>query len=135
MILTLQNTTSNPVIKTFVHSMIVVAFGALISLATYAENLSERPMYVQEYADLDIEFWTEMKPRWNTKIKYHNRKPVLLVSTPPKVYPPMNMTVTSFPGMAFTHEEFDIAYEYFLCLLYTSPSPRDATLSRMPSSA
>ena len=25
--------------------------------------------------------------------------------------------------------------EYWLCLLYTSPSPRDATLSRMPSSA
>ena len=25
--------------------------------------------------------------------------------------------------------------EYIFCLLYTSPSPRDATLSRMPSSA
>ena len=25
--------------------------------------------------------------------------------------------------------------EYYSCLLYTSPSPRDATLSRMPSSA
>ena len=25
--------------------------------------------------------------------------------------------------------------EVFTCLLYTSPSPRDATLSRMPSSA
>ena len=25
--------------------------------------------------------------------------------------------------------------ELFICLLYTSPSPRDATLSRMPSSA
>ena len=24
---------------------------------------------------------------------------------------------------------------YWVCLLYTSPSPRDATLSRMPSSA
>ena len=24
---------------------------------------------------------------------------------------------------------------YYYCLLYTSPSPRDATLSRMPSSA
>ena len=24
---------------------------------------------------------------------------------------------------------------YYICLLYTSPSPRDATLSRMPSSA
>ena len=28
-----------------------------------------------------------------------------------------------------------IAEEQSLCLLYTSPSPRDATLSRMPSSA
>ena len=28
------------------------------------------------------------------------------------------------------HEE-----EHCICLLYTSPSPRDATLSRMPSSA
>ena len=25
--------------------------------------------------------------------------------------------------------------DYVTCLLYTSPSPRDATLSRMPSSA
>ena len=25
--------------------------------------------------------------------------------------------------------------DYVICLLYTSPSPRDATLSRMPSSA
>ena len=28
-----------------------------------------------------------------------------------------------------------VNYEYLFCLLYTSPSPRDATLSRMPSSA
>ena len=28
-----------------------------------------------------------------------------------------------------------IGYIYYACLLYTSPSPRDATLSRMPSSA
>ena len=27
------------------------------------------------------------------------------------------------------------SYEFTACLLYTSPSPRDATLSRMPSSA
>ena len=27
------------------------------------------------------------------------------------------------------------ASSYWICLLYTSPSPRDATLSRMPSSA
>ena len=29
----------------------------------------------------------------------------------------------------------DLSEQYGLCLLYTSPSPRDATLSRMPSSA
>ena len=29
----------------------------------------------------------------------------------------------------------DIGPGYYTCLLYTSPSPRDATLSRMPSSA
>ena len=35
-----------------------------------------------------------------------------------------------------TEEEETLSYdEYWHCLLYTSPSPRDATLSRMPSSA
>ena len=29
----------------------------------------------------------------------------------------------------------EIGYPLYICLLYTSPSPRDATLSRMPSSA
>ena len=28
-----------------------------------------------------------------------------------------------------------VIWSGFICLLYTSPSPRDATLSRMPSSA
>ena len=32
-----------------------------------------------------------------------------------------------FPGL--------VDMRVFVCLLYTSPSPRDATLSRMPSSA
>ena len=31
--------------------------------------------------------------------------------------------------------KLDQMKEYIVCLLYTSPSPRDATLSRMPSSA
>ena len=30
---------------------------------------------------------------------------------------------------------WDSLDDYLNCLLYTSPSPRDATLSRMPSSA
>ena len=33
------------------------------------------------------------------------------------------------------YSEWDFGIDQELCLLYTSPSPRDATLSRMPSSA
>ena len=33
------------------------------------------------------------------------------------------------------NKEVDEYYQVYTCLLYTSPSPRDATLSRMPSSA
>ena len=46
--------------------------------------------------------------------------------------PPINSyraPITSLPSIA------DLVEEVSPCLLYTSPSPRDATLSRMPSSA
>ena len=38
-------------------------------------------------------------------------------------------------GFAVNDFVVRMAYELGICLLYTSPSPRDATLSRMPSSA
>ena len=40
--------------------------------------------------------------------------------------------MNSFPGRIMHSHDFRDAED---CLLYTSPSPRDATLSRMPSSA
>ena len=47
----------------------------------------------------------------------------------------------NFPSQVVSDAE-KLSYDYGLkvakaidCLLYTSPSPRDATLSRMPSSA
>ena len=40
------------------------------------------------------------------------------------------------PGIWFNSAKFiDIEYQVYGCLLYTSPSPRDRTRSRMPSSA
>ena len=36
---------------------------------------------------------------------------------------------------ALAKEDYQQAVRLYYCLLYTSPSPRDATLSRMPSSA
>ena len=35
----------------------------------------------------------------------------------------------------FAFTDFDKCIKYEICLLYTSPSPRDRTRSRMPSSA
>ena len=37
--------------------------------------------------------------------------------------------------IASEKNKIELSAELFACLLYTSPSPRDATLSRMPSSA
>ena len=55
------------------------------------------------------------------------------------------VSAKSIPGRAFYFETYLPEYAamfdklpisaFTTCLLYTSPSPRDATLSRMPSSA
>ena len=42
--------------------------------------------------------------------------------------------VAGFPKRNYD-ETVDMVLRLGVCLLYTSPSPRDATLSRMPSSA
>ena len=50
-----------------------------------------------------------------------------------------NLDEDSSTGVVFSRNpengKRNIKGEYIICLLYTSPSPRDATLSRMPSSA
>ena len=38
-------------------------------------------------------------------------------------------------GEKFFHHGIDFKARYYICLLYTSPSPRDRSVSRMPSSA
>ena len=50
-----------------------------------------------------------------------------------KIHPDLDRSV--FIGYGAAKKLFDINEEPTTCLLYTSPSPRDATLSRMPSSA
>ena len=46
----------------------------------------------------------------------------------------LKVDVPNFPMEILYLRNSDIP-QYLDCLLYTSPSPRDATLSRMPSSA
>ena len=50
----------------------------------------------------------------------------------------MNIIVTGgagFIGSNFVFHMLNKYPDYRICLLYTSPSPRDGLLSRMPSSA
>ena len=67
-----------------------------------------------------------VKANWEPNIDYHeaHRRGIYVLS--------------AAPAMAPAVAEACIGYAISLsrnCLLYTSPSPRDATLSRMPSSA
>ena len=54
----------------------------------------------------------------------------------------LNFTETGYTAFGLTYEdtckmsqEDPEVTEFYACLLYTSPSPRDGLLSRMPSSA
>mgnify|MGYP003326148239 CR=1 FL=1 len=48
-------------------------------------------------------------------------------------YMPLSAGIESTAALVYAAKDPNL--HAFCCLLYTSPSPRDATLSRMPSSA
>ena len=84
----------------------------------------------------DLLLWTDNynQPRViNITRNYDPNSPdleeqLLVIKKPPVAAPSFELTNLS-------GEENFIEERFITCLLYTSPSPRDATLSRMPSSA
>ena len=52
-----------------------------------------------------------------------------------KLEPSLNLEASGLDSFARINLVLEIEEHFGFCLLYTSPSPRDATLSRMPSSA
>ena len=58
-------------------------------------------------------------------------------ATPMRYQKGAKLDLTKFVAVVETDDGLrgEYAPHYMACLLYTSPSPRDATLSRMPSSA
>ena len=66
----------------------------------------------------------------------HSAGPVSRVQAKLKpFFPTLEITVHAAAEWAENPSSLDAAKRDIFCLLYTSPSPRDATLSRMPSSA
>ena len=61
----------------------------------------------------------------------HNITTNLIISTDRRVY---HITLDS-PPYTKPNDQYNPQRQYTRCLLYTSPSPRDRTRSRMPSSA
>ena len=58
--------------------------------------------------------------------------PLVQLTAPPGVI----TDITDYQAqMRYTNADKVRFFQGYACLLYTSPSPRDATLSRMPSSA
>ena len=59
-------------------------------------------------------------------------KGIEVIALPPPIIMPRRKKINQFMRKEIAEHNLDYL---FSCLLYTSPSPRDATLSRMPSSA
>ena len=81
------------------------------------------------YDDLDLiynEIWTSLiRGKKDSKSEFHQ----CYVSTYSDDYPSLRTVV-------LRHANKDnLTISFHTCLLYTSPSPRDGLLSRMPSSA
>ena len=89
--------------------------------------------------------WQETTPRLKTILENTGIFSVEVSTTPPGIggVPslPKNATPEQIASHAQSVKEFNLARparqaeSATLCLLYTSPSPRDGLLSRMPSSA
>ena len=75
-----------------------------------------------------MEYMVDSDPKMKVSIESK------LDSIDEEMWKTIEQTVIEFEFGKTKKEELENIKEYY-CLLYTSPSPRDATLSRMPSSA
>ena len=66
---------------------------------------------------------------------YPDSLPLLLKKSEMLITESMYGDALNFAAKSFRLDSTNETARMFYCLLYTSPSPRDATLSRMPSSA
>ena len=89
--------------------------------------------------DKDIEDYHNIGKaiKYNSKYNYHDGKQITDEETGKRVYEINSYrlpSVTTILG-ATKDQQFLKDWKAKVCLLYTSPSPRDRTRSRMPSSA
>ena len=97
----------------------------LILTTSIGENTDTTPLIHSKYSDSSI-IIKALKSKKTKCIYYYNSNSEKLMKHLQKHFP----EVEAAGGMVKNDNN-----QYLFCLLYTSPSPRDGLLSRMPSSA
>ena len=96
----------------------------MIGIIANRKPLSKFPQLnipVSQYTSYEVEAGTD-----GYRINYRSNDPKVMIST---------KTIPGKGGLFSKGQPTEIYKEYTICLLYTSPSPRDRQKSRMPSSA
>ena len=99
---------------------------AIFCLANNLEDLEKR------IGNITVAYTRDKKPIFAKDLKAEGPMTVLLKEA---IRPNVTQTLENNPAIIHGGPFANIAHGCNSCLLYTSPSPRDATLSRMPSSA
>jgi len=125
---------AQPIIEDFIEKRVAngshINFDPLNVSETYAEFLESFWNNPDKFWQLQIEYWQKGLALWQeSTLKFMGEEGSKSIIEPP-------------PGdRRFKAQEwqesalFDFIKQSYLCLLYTSPSPRDRTRPRMPSSA
>ena len=125
--------------------------GEVVTQESSQELLLEQPAGAQDENVFQGEFWSPpLTSELQSKLEPHIIPPAgatdllpdadaqEIVPIPPMPYPEFDWSQAQPAQLQhgqFGSTEAQIGEAVIPCLLYTSPSPRDATLSRMPSSA
>ena len=111
-------------VKTFYHCWKCDKGGDWINFLMRSKNMD----FLEASHFLAKEAGVELSPQWEAKTQEYRKKASLLEEAHKK----LRADLDSEKGRAV--REYLLSRGY-TCLLYTSPSPRDRTRSRMPSSA
>ena len=75
------------------------------------------------------------KDKNNKAINLDEKKSIATILARPDVDEKKLLKLSGIEKELFNRASTEIKYKGYICLLYTSPSPRDLSTSRMPSSA
>ena len=125
----------------------LVAFGAIYQIGSLSQDASRSVAnHARTIADLNKKISIEMLEARRNEKNFQQRRNESYAKAHAELVGPINRDfdelerLTSSGGMGGLSDKIRQAHDGFKryasdCLLYTSPSPRDGLLSRMPSSA